>query len=64
MSRVVCLGDRAMPWTRIMTTGGVSPAKELIQKWIQAEDMCLGMGSKRIDEALVLRRTGAVLAGK
>ena len=53
-----------MPWTRIMTTGGVSPAKELIQKWIQAEDMCLGMGSKRIDEALVLRRTGAVLAGK
>lgn len=37
-----------MPWTRIMPTGGVSPTREDIGRWMHAGAACLGMGSNLI----------------
>ncbi|HEX9018596.1 MAG TPA: bifunctional 4-hydroxy-2-oxoglutarate aldolase/2-dehydro-3-deoxy-phosphogluconate aldolase [Anaerolineaceae bacterium] len=37
-----------MPWTRIMPTGGVDPAREDVSRWIKAGAACLGMGSNLI----------------
>jgi 2-dehydro-3-deoxyphosphogluconate aldolase / (4S)-4-hydroxy-2-oxoglutarate aldolase len=42
-----------MPWTRIMPTGGVSPAPESVGQWIAAGAACLGMGSELIRKDLV-----------
>ncbi len=37
-----------MPWTRIMPTGGVEPARDDVARWIKAGAACLGMGSNLI----------------
>ena len=34
------------PWTSIMPTGGVSPDRESLEKWIESGVTCVGMGSK------------------
>lgn len=38
------------PWTQIMPTGGVTPAKENLQAWFDAGATCVGMGSKMISK--------------
>lgn len=35
-----------MPWTKVMVTGGVEPARENITGWKNAGAFCVGMGSK------------------
>ncbi|MDH6252532.1 2-dehydro-3-deoxyphosphogluconate aldolase/(4S)-4-hydroxy-2-oxoglutarate aldolase [Chryseobacterium sp. H1D6B] len=35
-----------MPWTNIMPTGGVLPAKENLSQWINAGAFCVGLGSQ------------------
>jgi 2-dehydro-3-deoxyphosphogluconate aldolase/(4S)-4-hydroxy-2-oxoglutarate aldolase len=41
------------PWTDIMPTGGVTPAKENLKEWFDAGIVCAGMGSKLITKELV-----------
>ena len=42
-----------MPWTELMPTGGVSPAKESLGEWFKAGIACAGIGSKLINKELV-----------
>jgi 2-dehydro-3-deoxyphosphogluconate aldolase/(4S)-4-hydroxy-2-oxoglutarate aldolase len=42
-----------MPWSSIMPTGGVSPTRENLSKWIAAGIHCVGMGSKLITKDIV-----------
>jgi 2-dehydro-3-deoxyphosphogluconate aldolase/(4S)-4-hydroxy-2-oxoglutarate aldolase len=42
-----------MPWTRIMSTGGVTPTRESVDSWIKAGTACLGIGSNLIRKDLV-----------
>jgi 2-dehydro-3-deoxyphosphogluconate aldolase/(4S)-4-hydroxy-2-oxoglutarate aldolase len=41
------------PWTEIMPTGGVSPAKESLSAWFGAGVACVGMGSNLITKELL-----------
>lgn len=35
-----------MPWSKLMVTGGVEPAKENLISWMKSGVFCVGMGSK------------------
>ncbi len=35
-----------MPWSKLMVTGGVEPAKENLTSWMKSGVFCVGMGSK------------------
>ena len=41
------------PWTSIMPTGGVTPEKENLEKWIEAGVCCVGLGSKLMLKELI-----------
>ena len=45
------LGPR--PWSKIMPTGGVSPAEDNLRAWFQAGAACVGMGSQLIRKELI-----------
>ena len=38
-----------LPWARLMPTGGVSPARENVQGWIEAGAIAVGMGSNLVN---------------
>ena len=42
-----------MPWTRIMSTGGVEPTEESLRKWFGAGIVACGIGSNMISKALL-----------
>ena len=49
------------PWTSIMPTGGVTPARENLKKWFDAGVTCVGMGSKMISKDILKSRDFKVL---
>ena len=42
-----------MPWTQIMTTGGVTPDPENLKAWFNAGAACVGMGSQLVSKEIV-----------
>ena len=42
-----------MPWSKLMVTGGVEPAKENLTAWFKAGVFCVGMGSKLFPKEVV-----------
>jgi 2-dehydro-3-deoxyphosphogluconate aldolase/(4S)-4-hydroxy-2-oxoglutarate aldolase len=52
------------PWSSLLPTGGVEPARESVRAWIGAGAAALGMGSKLISKELVQRRDWEGLAEK
>ncbi len=45
------LGPR--PWSKIMPTGGVSPAEDNLRAWFEAGAACVGMGSRLMRKELI-----------
>ena len=43
-------------WSNIMVSGGVTPEKDNLQRWIQAGAMCVGMGSQLFSEEIIRQR--------
>ena len=41
------------PWTSIMPTGGVTPARDNLETWFNAGVICVGMGSKLISKDML-----------
>lgn len=52
------------PWTSIMPTGGVTPARENLEKWLNAGVTCVGMGSKMISKDILADGTFDVLENR
>lgn len=52
------------PWTSIMPTGGVTPERENLEKWLQAGATCVGMGSKLISKEIVANQEFEKLENK
>lgn len=42
-----------MPWTQIMSTGGVEPTESNLAEWFKAGAVCVGMGSQLIKSELI-----------
>ncbi|MBW8017786.1 MAG: bifunctional 4-hydroxy-2-oxoglutarate aldolase/2-dehydro-3-deoxy-phosphogluconate aldolase [Planctomycetes bacterium] len=53
-----------MPWTELMPTGGVIPAKESLTEWFTAGIACAGIGSKLISKELVAAKDYARITEK
>ena len=44
-----------MPGLKLMPSGGVEPTKENLKAWFDAGVVCVGMGSKLIDQEMIAR---------
>jgi len=44
------------PWTSVMPTGGVAPAKENLKGWFDAGVTCVGMGSQLISKEIIAKK--------
>jgi 2-dehydro-3-deoxyphosphogluconate aldolase/(4S)-4-hydroxy-2-oxoglutarate aldolase len=52
------------PWTSIMPTGGVTPARENLETWFNAGVTCVGMGSKLISKDILENQDFDVLENR
>jgi len=50
-----------MPWTNIMTTGGVTPDPENLKSWFSVGTAAVGMGSKLVSKEIVDNKDWAKL---
>ena len=53
-----------MPWTEVMVTGGVEPARENITGWKNAGAFCVGMGSKLFPKDRIENKDWAYITDK
>lgn len=52
------------PWTSIMPTGGVTPARDNLEKWFDAGVTCVGMGSQMISKDILKSQEFEVLENR
>ena len=50
-----------MPWSKIMVTGGVKPAREDLEGWFKAGVTCVGMGSNLFPKEAVAAKDWSVI---
>lgn len=53
-----------MPWTKVMVTGGVEPARENLIGWKNAGAFCVGMGSKLFPKDRIENKDWAYITDK
>lgn len=53
-----------MPWTKVMVTGGVEPARENLIGWKNAGVFCVGMGSKLFPKDRIENKDWAYITDK
>lgn len=53
-----------MPWTKVMVTGGVEPARENLTGWKNAGAFCVGMGSKLFPKDRIENKDWAYITDK
>jgi 2-dehydro-3-deoxyphosphogluconate aldolase/(4S)-4-hydroxy-2-oxoglutarate aldolase len=53
-----------MPWTNIMSTGGVDATEDSIRAWFEAGVVCVGIGSKLIAKDLMTARDFDAISAK
>ena len=53
-----------MPWTKVMVTGGVEPARENLTEWKNAGAFCVGMGSKLFPKDRIENKDWAYITDK
>lgn len=53
-----------MPWTKVMVTGGVEPARENLTGWKNAGAFCAGMGSKLFPKDRIENKDWAYITDK
>lgn len=53
-----------MPWTKVMVTGGVEPARENITGWKNAGAFCVGMSSKLFPKDRIENKDWAYITDK
>ena len=53
-----------MPWTKVMVTGGVEPARENLTGWKNAGVFCVGMGSKLFPKDRIENKDWAYITDK
>lgn len=53
-----------MPWTKVMVTGGVEPARENLTWWKNAGAFCVGMGSKLFPKDRIENKDWAYITDK
>lgn len=53
-----------MPWTKVMVTGGVEPARENLIGWKNAGAFCVGMGSKLFPKERIENKDWAYITDK
>ncbi len=53
-----------MPWTKVMVTGGVEPARENLIGWKNAGAFCVGMGSKLFPKDRIESKDWAYITDK
>lgn len=53
-----------MPWTKVMVTGGVEPARENLTGWKNVGAFCVGMGSKLFPKDRIENKDWAYITDK